>query len=72
MTSPNDPRRAAINRLPTGVPGLDEVLGGGLPEYALVLIAGDPGTGKTTLAHRSCLRSRPERRRSFPCWASHP
>jgi circadian clock protein KaiC len=41
-----------INRLETGVPGLDEVLGGGLPEYSFNLIAGAPGSGKTTLAHQ--------------------
>jgi len=44
--------RVAITRLPTGVPGLDEVLGGGLPEYTFTVIAGAPGTGKTTLAHQ--------------------
>jgi circadian clock protein KaiC len=38
--------------LPTGVPGLDEVLGGGLPEYSFNLIAGEPGSGKTTMAHQ--------------------
>ncbi|MDP9283209.1 MAG: AAA family ATPase, partial [Chloroflexota bacterium] len=42
-----------INRLTTRVPGLDEVLGGGLPEYSLTLIAGAPGTGKTTLAQQT-------------------
>lgn len=41
-----------INRLPTGIPGLDEVLGGGLPEFSFNLIAGAPGCGKTTLAHQ--------------------
>jgi circadian clock protein KaiC len=41
-----------INRLPTGVPGLDDVLGGGLPEFSFNLIAGAPGCGKTTLAHQ--------------------
>ena len=41
-----------INRLATGVPGLDAVLGGGLPEYSFNLIAGPPGSGKTTLAHQ--------------------
>jgi circadian clock protein KaiC len=41
-----------IERLATGVPGLDEVLGGGLPEYSFNLIAGLPGCGKTTLAHQ--------------------
>ncbi len=44
--------RVAITRLPTGVPGLDEVLGGGLPEYSFTAIAGAPGAGKTTLAHQ--------------------
>ena len=41
-----------INRLSTGVPGLDEVLGGGLPELSFNLIGGQPGCGKTTLAHQ--------------------
>jgi circadian clock protein KaiC len=44
--------KVTINRLPTGVPGLDEVLGGGLPEFSFNLIAGPPGCGKTTLAHQ--------------------
>ena len=41
-----------IHQLPTGVPGLDEILGGGLPEYSFNIIAGAPGCGKTTLAHQ--------------------
>ena len=44
--------KATINRLRTGVPGLDDVLGGGLPEYSFNIIAGPPGCGKTTLAHQ--------------------
>jgi circadian clock protein KaiC len=44
--------KVAINRLATGVLGLDEVLGGGLPEFSFNLIAGQPGCGKTTLAHQ--------------------
>ncbi|MEK6959859.1 MAG: ATPase domain-containing protein [Nanoarchaeota archaeon] len=31
----------------TGIPGLDEVLNGGLPKYTLTLLAGTSGTGKT-------------------------
>lgn len=42
----------AINKLATGVRGLDEVLGGGLPEYSFNLVAGAPGAGKTTLVHQ--------------------
>ncbi len=44
--------KAKINRLATGVPGLDEVLGGGLPEFSFNVIAGPPGCGKTTLSHQ--------------------
>jgi circadian clock protein KaiC len=44
--------RGTIDRLPSGVPGLDSVLGGGLAEYSFNLIAGDPGAGKTTLAQQ--------------------
>ena len=41
-----------IRKLPTGVPGLDEVLGGGVPELSFNLIAGGPGCGKTSLGHQ--------------------
>jgi circadian clock protein KaiC len=43
---------ASIKRLATGVPGLDDVLGGGLPEFSFNLIVGGPGSGKTTLVHQ--------------------
>ena len=45
-------RELRIKRLATGVPGLDDVLGGGLPEFSFNLIVGGPGSGKTTLAHQ--------------------
>lgn len=38
------------DRVPTGVAGLDSVLGGGLPRNRIYLVEGDPGVGKTTLA----------------------
>jgi circadian clock protein KaiC len=44
--------KVAIEKLPTGVPGLDEIVGGGLPEFSFNIIAGAPGSGKTTLAHQ--------------------
>ena len=44
--------RVEIKKLRSGVPGLDEVLGGGIPEYSFNLIAGGPGSGKTTLAQQ--------------------
>jgi circadian clock protein KaiC len=44
--------KVTINLLATGVPGLDAILGGGLPELSFNLIVGPPGSGKTTLAHQ--------------------
>jgi circadian clock protein KaiC len=44
--------KVTIHKLPTGIPGLDEIMGGGLPEYSFNIIAGSPGCGKTTLAHQ--------------------
>lgn len=37
-------------RASTGIPGFDQLLGGGLPRDHIYLIEGDPGVGKTTLA----------------------
>jgi len=47
-----DHPRVVISKLATGVPGLDEVLGGGIPEFSFNLIAGAPGVGKTTIAQQ--------------------
>src|ERR1022692_3907557 len=45
-------KKVTIKKLPTGIPGLDEILGGGLPEFSFNIIAGAPGCGKTTMAHQ--------------------
>jgi circadian clock protein KaiC len=45
-------KRVQIRQLPSGIRGLDQVLGGGLPEFSFNLIAGGPGCGKTTMAHQ--------------------
>jgi DNA repair protein RadA/Sms len=44
-----DVEAADAERIPTGVPELDRVLGGGLVPASLVLVSGDPGIGKSTL-----------------------
>jgi circadian clock protein KaiC len=55
--------KVAIRQLPTSVPGLDQILGGGLPEFSFNLIVGSPGSGKTTLAHQIMFGlATPERR----------
>jgi circadian clock protein KaiC len=48
----NPQDKVIIRKLPTGVPGLDEIVGGGFPEFSFNIIAGAPGSGKTTLAHQ--------------------
>jgi len=51
-----------IRKLPTGVLGLDDILGGGLPEFSFNMVAGMPGSGKTTLAHQVAFaNATPER-----------
>jgi DNA repair protein RadA/Sms len=44
-----DVRAEEAERIPTGVPELDRVLGGGLVPASLVLVGGEPGVGKSTL-----------------------
>jgi circadian clock protein KaiC len=42
-------KAALPTRLPTGITGLDEILGGGLIPARAYLLRGGPGTGKTTV-----------------------
>jgi circadian clock protein KaiC len=46
------PSKVTIRKLPSGVRGLNEILGGGIPEFSFNVVAGSPGFGKTTLAHQ--------------------
>ncbi|MCA1812671.1 MAG: DNA repair protein RadA, partial [Halobacteriales archaeon] len=41
-----------MNRLATRIPDLDRVLNGGFPVASINIIAGQPGTGKTTLVQQ--------------------
>lgn len=43
-------RSQKARRLPTGVPGLDEAMGGGIPAGDAIMLAGPAGSGKTTFA----------------------
>lgn len=36
-----------VERIPTGIPGLDELLEGGFPKQRLILVSGATGTGKS-------------------------
>src|SRR4051812_2430662 len=44
-----------LERIQTGVPGLDAVLGGGLFRAGVYIIEGPPGAGKTILANQMCF-----------------
>ncbi len=58
--------KVTIQRLATGVPGLDDLLGGGIPEFSFNLLAGTPGSGKTTMAHQIMFAlANPQRRALF-------
>ena len=52
-------------RLPTGTPGLDIVLHGGLTPNRLYLVEGTPGSGKTTLALKFLMDCREQGNRSL-------
>jgi circadian clock protein KaiC len=58
--------RVPIRKLSSGVPGFDEVLGGGIPELSLNLIVGSAGSGKTTLGHQIMFaNARPDAKALF-------
>ena len=48
----SQPAKVTIRKRPTGVRGLDDIMGGGIPEFSFNIIAGTPGCGKTTMAHQ--------------------
>lgn len=56
------PAKVVIRRIPSGVRGLDDILGGGIPEFSFNIIAGTPGCGKTTLAHQIVFANATEKK----------
>lgn len=51
----DDQQAPGLERLPTGVPGLDRILNGGFLRGGAYIVNGVPGTGKTTLANQICF-----------------
>ena len=59
LLTASDPVAAAGGgRAGTGIPGLDDILGGGFPRNRMYLIQGHPGVGKTTLALQFLMEGR--------------
>ena len=54
------PALAGILKAPTGIPGLDEITGGGLPAGRPTLVCGSAGCGKTLLAMEFLVRGATE------------
>ena len=58
MAEPTQAPDGRADRVSTGVPGLDDVLGGGLPRNHMYLIEGEAGAGKTTVGLHFMLDGR--------------
>lgn len=60
-------------RLSSGIPDLDLILGGGVSPGSLLIIAGAPGTGKTILAQQMCFaNASPDRKALYYTTLSEP
>ena len=60
----SDSERRA-ERVPTGVPGLDDILEGGLFKGSTYVVQGPPGSGKTILANQLCAETARRRGRAL-------
>jgi circadian clock protein KaiC len=53
---PSSRELAPLQKTPTGIPGLDEITGGGLPRGRTTIVCGGPGCGKTMLGIEFLVR----------------
>ena len=47
MSNPSEAIQSTLQKVPSGINGLDEITGGGLPAGRPTLVCGGPGSGKT-------------------------
>ncbi|MFP5514171.1 MAG: RAD55 family ATPase [Alphaproteobacteria bacterium] len=47
--------QSMMERISTGIPGLDRILQGGLPVGSVFIVQGSPGAGKTVMANQICF-----------------
>jgi circadian clock protein KaiC len=55
-----EPRLSTLPKAPTGINGLDEISGGGLPRGRTTIVCGGPGCGKTMLGMEFLIRGAQE------------
>jgi circadian clock protein KaiC len=55
MATPASEQPSHVERITTGVPGLDQILNGGLIPGGIYAVTGEPGSGKTILGNQVCF-----------------
>ncbi len=63
--SPSGADSLVRDRCATGIEGLDDILGGGIPKGNMILVSGSVGTGKTTLSLEFLVRGAERGERSL-------
>ena len=64
MDNPSTDDKFAVNRIKTGIAGLDEMLFGGLPEHSQTLVVGTPGSGKSLMTFQILYNNA---KKGIPC-----